>query len=65
MLLIHFVLWFVGNPTLFYGNTDIVLFPGDKNLFENFENNDDNSSALFTFKLSEKEKGNIWLELGS
>lgn len=25
-------------------------------MFENFENNDDNSSAVFTFKLSEKEK---------
>lgn len=54
--LIHYGFTYVGNPTLFYGNADIVLFPGEKNLFENFENNDDNSSAVFTFKLSEKEK---------
>lgn len=54
--LIHYGFTYIGNPTLFYGNADIVLFPGNKNLFDNFENNDDNSSAVFTFKLSEEEK---------
>lgn len=56
MLLIYFVFWFVGNLILFYGNVDIVFFFGEKNLFENFENNDDNFFVVFIFKLLEKEK---------
>lgn len=54
--LIHFGITHVGSPALFYGYADIVLFPGDKNLFENFENSDKNSSAVFSFKLSKGEE---------
>lgn len=54
--LIHFGITHVGSPALFHGYADIVLFPGDKNLFENFENSDKNSSAIFSFKLSKGEK---------
>ena len=56
MLLFYFIFCFVGSPALFHGYADMILFPGNKELFENFENSDKNSSAVFSFNLSEGEK---------
>ena len=56
MLLFYFTFCFAGSPALFHGYADMVLFPGNKDLFENFENSDKNSSAVFSFNLSEGEK---------